>query len=651
MVKIIFLFLLSSNAYSFFENRKLDCLDSNSQSIDDLLNWWGATVEQIQKSSCKSIKSPSEIEIDAVIKSRATGKINETVLGINFKDESPVLIKTFKEFTKLMPSTPAHSSKCEKVLCAMEAIWGRELAKKILYIKLKHNFNASEFGYENSDKFTINEINDVILGLDDLPEHLIPLGQSNQRLSRFKRGYVLKVESKSGEKESNTPVVDTIANSTVLLFDGWSKRPSAERQYAIFHELAHNISNKKGLLDVSPEWLKLSEWVKKGDSWKSGNTKCLISGYSKDIPMDDFAESVSAYRYNPGPLKKKCPEKYKFIQDKVFGGIEYTDSALCMSVPAEKIALAQKELSKEAMAKIGSFSVSEKDIHETCAGAFHFYPIHRDELTLCYFKVQNFKFFDSQNPKILETLKNLGIGNSKANQIKIAKLMNKSLMKDETFINASSMKITQFQSSIENILMKSFTPEILKDTHLKKMLDEPYLWSHSLKKCGAAYFTESEDKVNLCQIREIIKQERIHGADIFFGYNKPKIFSDKATDNILEMKDKAFATRAYKRLLTTQVFKAQKEKFLQIMVNHINSINLNLYKLNDWEKMSPENFCKTTYGNGTSETESIGVSKNSSIPLAYENCVREQSKSKKRFEFNSNDLIKLLSPKELISIK
>jgi hypothetical protein len=299
-----------------------------------VLNWFGASEDQIRSAPCKTTIPPSMNEMKSYIQSRSEGLDNGIVHGVNFKDESPVLIEAFKKFTTardyigLWEKPDAQKNiqleyginpHCEKVLCAMEKIWGEELAQKILYIHLKHNFNSSELAFDNSDQFTLDEINDVILALEDLPPHLRPLGNNNQRLTHFKRGYTLKAYG-------DDPVV---ANAVIMLFDLWNEESPVKRQYTVFHEMAHNISNKLENMDESQKWLSLSQWVKKGDDWSASNKACFISKYGKDSPWEDYAEVISAYRYNAKELKKRCPEKYHFLKENVFQSIEYIDAKFC----------------------------------------------------------------------------------------------------------------------------------------------------------------------------------------------------------------------------------------------------------------------------------------------------------------------------------
>src|SRR5690606_25328348 len=98
----------------------------------------------------------------------------------------------------------------------------------------------------------------VLLGLEDIPEHLVPIGNPNQRLTRFLEGYTLK---------DYGPGV--MANAVIMLFDLWKDDSSTSRQYTIFHEVSHNMASRLDEMDYNPEWLKLSSWIKKGDDWTS----------------------------------------------------------------------------------------------------------------------------------------------------------------------------------------------------------------------------------------------------------------------------------------------------------------------------------------------------------------------------------------------
>lgn len=290
--------------------------------------FYGASENQILNAPFKSMDLPTKETIKGLINEYTLNDeiIDQEVNGFYFINESKKMIEVFKHlttppsFAKTIVEFPASS--CEKVTCAIDEIWGSDLGPKILYIFIKHKFNASEYAYIKSSRLKISEINDIILSLDDLPEHLIPIPKRRfQRLNHFERGDYLPAYG----------IVPAIAS--VILFDAWSLLTSPRRQYTVYHELGHNIGEKNKRIDLSDDWVKLGDWkLEEGETirdeysvWyiNDHSKGCFISEYAKKHPMEDFAESVAAYRYNGINFKAKCPLKYNFMKTKIFKDIEF----------------------------------------------------------------------------------------------------------------------------------------------------------------------------------------------------------------------------------------------------------------------------------------------------------------------------------------
>lgn len=334
-MKWLLIFLISLSAFAHEGPHEIECVPSGpTHLVDKLMDWFSAKESQISNAPCKTQKVPSIDQMKNFITTRATGSREASIHGVKFKNESPALIEAFRDFTtardswgileareeqKKIQNEYSIPSECHKVLCAMEKIWGKETAVKMLYIKLKHNFNTSELAFQNSDRWNPDELDDVLIGLEDLPPYVIPVGRKNQRLTHFTRGYTLSAyEDRS-----------VSANAVIMFFDHWGRKSGPARQYTVFHELAHNISSRMNEMDESPEWLNLSGWIKKGDHWEVPGPACFASEYATENPWEDYAESVSAYRYNGKEFKTKCPAKYQHLKDKVFKGFEYTDKKSC----------------------------------------------------------------------------------------------------------------------------------------------------------------------------------------------------------------------------------------------------------------------------------------------------------------------------------
>ncbi|QDK36569.1 hypothetical protein [Bdellovibrio sp. NC01] len=260
------------------------------------------------------------------------------VAGIRFEDEHPELIYRFMQLVTL-PTGPAsyfanvnykedqvkkafgEARGCTKVLCAVQRIFGQEEGPLILLLLTEYDLNLSHLVWGNADKWKASEIRDVMKAIEAVPSFLLPL-DLNQKMTHFKRGYGYA----NGE--------GTIANASIEVFDVWNNETQPVRQYSIYHEFGHNwAALHSNSMDVSPEWLRVSGWesseAKKGQSkhdldWRLHPGSKSVSIYAKTNPFEDFAESVSAYRYAPQRLKQVSAEKYKFVKDVVYGGIEFT---------------------------------------------------------------------------------------------------------------------------------------------------------------------------------------------------------------------------------------------------------------------------------------------------------------------------------------
>lgn len=315
--------------------------------------------EELLSAPCKTQNAPTLEEMQTFIQSqKASPSDNEEIQGISFKNESTSLLDAFRELT-----TPLHHlglglsllgghqalnekyeipSDCTDVLCASKKIWGEEIGTSILYIYLKYGFNSSEYSYGHSTRFSAEEVKDVLLALADMPSQFEKLGVAKEQPGIGK----VKLENKLDErprgkrlsrfKTTNQANLKQIADATISLMPLWSTLTPAKRQYTIYHELAHNMGHELGNIDLAPEWLKLSNWKKlteekpfdPDEKWSHENG-CFVSGYASEKPQEDFAESVTAYRYVPQRFKELCPEKYAFIKEKVYHNIEYLDSNHC----------------------------------------------------------------------------------------------------------------------------------------------------------------------------------------------------------------------------------------------------------------------------------------------------------------------------------
>lgn len=300
--------------------------------------------DEIEHAYCRPQIIPSSSEIVDYLNVKGTStRISAKVHGVLFQNESSQLVSFFRDLTtrlgfygdpypKFQTDLAQEFSippSCDKVFCAAEKIWGYEDGLKILYLMARYGYNTSHLAFIYSQPLESDELEDVMRGVLDLPRQvMIPR-------DRFKPLYRANkiLEQKWGQ--------GVCSNAVIMLFSGWTRLSRLNRQMAIFHELAHNLSFlEEPTLDHTPEWLAMGGWSAQvpagkrsrpsGRYWKTSLTPDQwVSSYCSTNPSEDFAESVVAYRYAPARLKALSIAKYQYIRNRVFKGIEFFSERSC----------------------------------------------------------------------------------------------------------------------------------------------------------------------------------------------------------------------------------------------------------------------------------------------------------------------------------
>ncbi|PIS10525.1 MAG: hypothetical protein COT73_08900 [Bdellovibrio sp. CG10_big_fil_rev_8_21_14_0_10_47_8] len=338
--------------------------------------WWTASEKQVLTAVCRKSLPTSDREIQQYFQNLPKDPSFEpggviTVSGITFKNEREDLIEAFSmlmskgkedekpEVPPLVAERFKQAKTCSKVLCAVKNIFGAQTGPKMLFLMHRFSINTSPYSWTHADLFYSAELDDVIRSLELLPEGQLPFS-FNQKLIRFKRGFT---------RVDNSPNV--VANASIELFDSWTEHSSAYRQYTLFHEFAHNAAyGVFGNLDGKKEWLKTSPWdqeimAKYLALKQSPENETFVSGYAKTNPWEDFAESSTAYRFNPELLKKDSMDKYKYIRYLSMNGREYNEVKDCQKeTSVEKL---QKSLKQKPV----TFTMAEKKaIQDNCELSF-----------------------------------------------------------------------------------------------------------------------------------------------------------------------------------------------------------------------------------------------------------------------------------------
>ncbi|HLD98628.1 MAG TPA: hypothetical protein VJB59_00115 [Bdellovibrionota bacterium] len=308
---------------------RVEAISENLQQPAHVFARSAVTDKELKRAACLRTEPFTNQEITRWLSDQlGTEKIAATVHGVAFKNESPFLIELFRKLTTRQrdlfgfdpPVQKKFKSQCEQVMCALEEIFGAKEAPKLVYMLGRYGMNGSHEAYESAAPWTPQELDELILAFSDLPATVLPV-ESNKRLVHYTRG-----ESRVG--------AGVHANALIEVYDRWNQGTKESRRHTIFHEFGHYLADAVEA-DVHPDWLKLSAWTSKpsrpgskisavDDSFRMGMPETAVSSYGRKNPAEDFAETVSAYRYNPEWLKKVNAKKYEFMKEVIFDGIEYT---------------------------------------------------------------------------------------------------------------------------------------------------------------------------------------------------------------------------------------------------------------------------------------------------------------------------------------
>ena len=250
-----------------------------------------------------------------------------------------------KLYTLFVPSRSQLSDDakaCSNIMCIFTEQFGDlDRAKRMIYLSLKHSINPTPFGSEKeTTNWKVDELDDIIQAVEALPGGVLHLQDYRpiHKLAKQRR--------------------NEWANSTMEVLPLWSGAPRDARQTSIYHELGHIVAKNTNGLDSDPKWLRLGSWAKKdpndpiSEYTIASSTAYFVSAYARTNPFEDFAETFREYRYHGSSLKAYAPEKYAFMKNYVFDGLEYLSDATCNSKSPRVSPIIQDELTKKWKLKL-----------------------------------------------------------------------------------------------------------------------------------------------------------------------------------------------------------------------------------------------------------------------------------------------------------
>ncbi len=616
-------------------NRNYSTTDITNQihEIQDTIEWWGASTEQVSKASCKTTTPPTAVDMSEVTRSKEQSrKVTKTIHGVRFENESKELVDAFEKLTSRnsvyggsygvkeaqtnVQALHQINPSCKNVSCAMEKIWGAELGQKILYIKLKHGYNASEIAFDNSSRFTLPEINDVLMTLEDLPPSLQPLGHNgNQRLVPYTVG-----QSVYGPDER------VVANSGVIFFDRWRESSSLTRQYTAFHELSHNISSRHENADSSTEWMTLSGWKRLGDAWEMDPNACMISKYGKASPAEDFAEVLSAYRYNSRGLEKACPIKYNYMKAKVFGGMEYKDSSQCARANPDQIESVQKNLAEHF--KVNNYSLNTALIQNECGGSLSSYPPAQNEIENCAFQA-SLKAMPTE--RLNEIVRSSGLPINASTRRAISRVLPE----------ASPLRVSlQAQSrQVDQIVESAVVQYRAGITQLQPPSKQSNAWFQTQSRCGFVMLEMPENALG-CYVETLYaedKKMKEWGAGFLPKLELPSIFSEKALTDLKGQDRKLVEDALSKNPQFLAQYRESKSNFKRNIISAIKQMKQSSSQLpQGWQNLSPAEFCSKAYASSNMFLNIWGFKDGDPVKAIEEECVKKQTRSR-RFHPTDSD--------------
>ncbi|MFS4458173.1 putative zinc-binding metallopeptidase [Bdellovibrio sp. HCB2-146] len=298
---------------------------------------------QISKASCVNRHRVSEKEMETWL-----DQYGEDVLpwaevnGVRFVEESSARLGLYsmltlqkstrgegvkvkgQEVILMAPDIPFYfKPNCKKVLCAIKEVFGAQVGLRLAYMLARFNMNGSHLRYPNASPFTVAELDEVLMALQDIPTEFLPITQDMQ-LTRLTRGKTVEL--------GGHPC--TLADNQIRLYDLWEIAASDVKRETLIHEVAHALSDHQfHNIELKPEWLGLSQWIhREGTSLntsRGANRQEFVSDYAMSSPREDFAESFTAYIYEPQLLLRQNPAKFQFLKDVIFKGRDFLSINSC----------------------------------------------------------------------------------------------------------------------------------------------------------------------------------------------------------------------------------------------------------------------------------------------------------------------------------
>ena len=168
---------------------------------------------------------------------------------------------------------------------------------------------------ELGGKWTEEERRAVKERVAQVPRALV---QDNPGVKRIERQEVLKPKPPGAPGDSTYLPPDKGQPGRIVLYDkgvydGGRNIKEDHLSRSVFHELAHSLEKTVPMLFEN--WKAISGWNQKDGKWKATRPEAgFVDDYAKTSPYEDWAETFQEYFVQPGLVRKRYPEKYRFVE-------------------------------------------------------------------------------------------------------------------------------------------------------------------------------------------------------------------------------------------------------------------------------------------------------------------------------------------------
>lgn len=213
---------------------------------------------------------------------------------------------------------------CRDVNCAARRLFGPEYGPRLLRLAVEYHYLPFGPGGRVSQHWSIAELDKVIAAFADLPPGLFPLSDEYRRIWHD-HGRLARLAASLG---GGVEVIALAGHGVegIVIGTGWHRAHRTERRASLVHEIAHEFARARGR---NFNWRDAWKAQMAADAARNEVSASEVSPYAASSVDEDFAESVTAYRYRAPLLKRTAPHRYAFLKVWFFDGLEYGAAYAC----------------------------------------------------------------------------------------------------------------------------------------------------------------------------------------------------------------------------------------------------------------------------------------------------------------------------------